>query len=423
MDARAISTLLPLLSLCPSLALAQEEAPGMESEVAPEPSPGFWDRFELRRSISMEGRFESLDPELALVPERAVAPQEGRFSSAWLSADLGLRCVQDPCGGSSLVLNPRALASMERDEARDLELWLQQGYLRAILGDRLTITLGKHVLGWGPGILYSPTNRAFSETLMTTTHREVLGKWATALAISAGDSWSLSAAAVRMDSLSIASDSASYLAVSRVEYQNIGEDSLTVGVVGGVGNRYEAHAGGYAELGLGSAWTLGVEAAVSRGQVRDRGAALGGQASYEGDVGVEALANARFGLAGGGEIGVELVYNSMSLNETERAAAAQLVPLTVQALHQGQGFHPLLEGAYAVLHARLGELPPAKTMTFTASAIAAYPTGGALGHAELLCLWRNWRASASYAQAFGPSDSTLRIPVAKIGRLAVGYTF
>jgi hypothetical protein len=224
--------------------------------------------------------------------------------------------------GAEAVLKPR-LRAIDVDPAipgvpEPRRFSFTEAYLNKDISDANRLTIGKRYLGWGTGLLYSPTNRLFPDNGAATPRQEIDGKWLAMVGSSVGER-------VRT-TLLIADpyiqktpgvDRSGVFALARIESIAREDGELTWGAVGGGGGGYRPYVGGYAQAMLGNAWTIGAEWSASRGYaaVSDSGTGL----RADEDVWrADGLLTLRYGLPSGGEWGVELVHNGFYRSDAER---------------------------------------------------------------------------------------------------------
>jgi hypothetical protein len=380
----------------------------------------------LRQTTTLEARADTLTPRIALYPEQVVAPATGTFASLWGSVDAALRCEEGWCAEDAVIADGRAMGVVGSGDTRGAEAWFQQVYLKAQLGGEIAVRAGKVLVGWGPGILYSPSNRLFLESLLTSSQREVLGKDIVAASYAAGERLTTEVLVARVDSAPLDAPPAaqSWASIERLEGQTTGEHVSTAGLVLGEGTRLQTWAGAYAQVLATDAITLGVEGSVSRGFVKRRAPEYGGEGwmRSDGSLGFDALANVKYGLSSGGELALEFVANRFGATEAARADLPALLPALLAADHAGQGYPALLDDYYALAQARLPSLGPWKAFTLTLNATFAEPSDGVRLYGQLAFSRGSVTATAFYTRALGPQSSTLRFPAVEIARASLSYT-
>ena len=228
-------------------------------------------------------------------------------------------------------------------------LW-NEAYLTGTTGWGATWLAGKRYLAWGPGLLFSPSNRLFPDNGNATPRREIAGK--PLVTISANVSSRLALSGVYADPYLEpvpGIDERGALGLLRAEYTGGGSRPTTAGMVVGGGGGYRPYIGAYMQHLLSDAWTVGAEMSASRGYAsRSDG---GPQLQQSRDrLMADALVNLRYGLPSGGEIGVEALYNGYRLSSAEMAVA-RLSAQPAGGLWQTRNrpLHPLPEGRYMLL--------------------------------------------------------------------------
>ncbi|WP_346838615.1 hypothetical protein [Microbulbifer sp. SAOS-129_SWC] len=316
-------------------------------------------------------------------------------SAAELRLDLQLRCSAAPCDDTRLVLKPR-LAAASGDRPASLPDpqpdWLAEGYVLHDLGSGRRIGAGKRLVGWGPSLLYSPTNRLFPDNGAVTPRRDIPGKpMAFASAdLSAHGRASLLLADPRLDEVA-GIDSGGGFGLARAEWNWVEGQITTVGTVAGGGGGFRPYVGGYFQHGLGDAWTFGAEAAASRGYAEGDGSAAPlaqNRAHWHWD----GVANLRYGAASGAEIGLELIYNGYALSETEwRNPLLAAYPSAGRGPSRNRPLHPFVQSRYALLQGTWPKLFGDRRWGLTARLLQGLDRPSSSAFAEL---------------SFSPSDTT-----------------
>lgn len=259
--------------------------------------------------------------------------------------DVSARCQRAPCEGVSLVAKPRLRyyrvgaageALPEPQRAGFTEL-----YASGQLGQSGNWLAGKRYLSWGPGLLYSPTNRLFPDNGAAQPRRELGGKTMVMASVGAGD-WVVSSLAAdphARDAAGRESNGTFWLA--RAERSETSNHPLTVGLVAGGGGGLARHAGAYVQKIVSDAWTVGAEASVSRGYA---------SADPARKRQVDGLVNLRYGFASGAEVGVEFIYNGFRLDDALYAnPAVSFAPAGGEWQTRHFLRHPLAERRYALI--------------------------------------------------------------------------
>lgn len=266
--------------------------------------------------------------------------------------NLNARCAQAWCEGASVVLRARLYGA--RREALPGAIWdrpssLAEAYVVHSAGEDLQIGAGKRYLGWGPALLYSPTNRLFPDNGAVSPRKEVPGKpmlFASAALPGAGRA-SVLAANPRQQDL-FGRDVGGVFVLARAEWQQQAQQLSSFGLVAGGGGALAPYAGLYAQRALGDAFTLGGEVALSRRYARDPSRA---QVSYNaGARKFDLVLNLRYGMRSGAELGLELVQNGYALDGVE-LAEPRLAALPSAGSRAGynRAMHPLVQRRYALL--------------------------------------------------------------------------
>lgn len=275
----------------------------------------------------------------------SVQALEGRLN-------LSGRCVEAWCDGASFVLRPRLYAARQHHEVPgmpDRPSSLAEAYVVQNIGESTQLGAGKRTLGWGPGLLYSPSNRLFPDNGAVSPRREIAGKpmlFASTALAGGGRATVLLANPREQDSMGEALGGAFFL--GRAEWQQQSEQLATVGAVAGGGGALAPYLGLYAQRGLGDAFTLGGEVALSRRYTRDaaRAALLQNSNALKFDL----VVNLRYGLPSGAEVGFELIRNGYAMSEQELAnPLIAALPSAASRPGWNRPLHPLVQKRYALL--------------------------------------------------------------------------
>lgn len=280
---------------------------------------------------------------------------EANRSAVELRLNLQLQCDRGAYQDTRLVLKPRL--SLDDDERpRDMPDpqpdALAEGYLLQSLGDG-QLGLGKRLLGWGPSLLYSPTNRLFPDNGAATPRRDIPGKPMAfaSMPLSARGRLNLLVADPRLDEVDgIRSGGAFGLA--RAEWNWVQSQITTLGAVVGGGGGLQPYFGGYVQHGLGDAWTLGAEAAASRGYARRASSGVGEEplAQNENRWHWDGTLNLRYGASSGAEIGLELIHNGYAMSDSEVAnPLIAAMPSAGSSPSRNRPLHPFVQRRYALL--------------------------------------------------------------------------
>ncbi|MGL6162690.1 hypothetical protein [Microbulbifer sp.] len=273
--------------------------------------------------------------------------------AAELRLDLQLRCNSEVCDGTRLVLKPRlALADDERPRAMpDPEPdWLAEGYLLRELGGGVRIGAGKRLVGWGPSLSYSPTNRLFPDNGAVTPRRDIPGKPMAFAStnLSARGRASLLLADPRLDPVE-GIESGGTFGLARAEWNWVEGQVTSLGAVAGGGGGFRPYVGGYFQRGLGDAWTIGAEMAASRGYADAENGAphlAQNRERWRWD----GVFNLRYGAASGAETGLELIYNGYAQSKAElRNPQIAALPSAGRGPSRNRPLHPYVQRRYALL--------------------------------------------------------------------------
>ncbi|MCW8126114.1 hypothetical protein [Microbulbifer halophilus] len=332
------------------------------------------------------------DLSLQLIREREslFAPLGGGYadrSAAELRLDLQLRCNIEACDGTRAVLKPRlALDHDDRPEAMTDPQpdWLAEGYLLRDLEGGARIGAGKRLVGWGPSLLYSPTNRLFPDNGALTPRRDIPGKPMifAATDIAGRGRLNLLLADPRLDDVA-GIDTGGTFGLARTEWNWVEGQITTLGAVTGGGGGFRPYFGGYFQHGLGEAWTLGFEAAVSRGYARRDGGTqplAQNRAHWRWD----GLVNLRYGASSGAEIGLELVYNGYAQNDSEiRNPLIAAFPSAGRGPSRNRPLHPYAQSRYALLQTTWPKLFGDRRWNLTARLLQGLDSASTSSFAEL----------------------------------------
>jgi hypothetical protein len=343
--------------------------------------------------------------------------------SVWSAADLRLQCTARRCMNTTLVARPWVGTFMGpareyrgqrfRDIYEKVTLRAQEAHATISPLARLSITTGRLVTGWGPGILYSPTNRLVPETLFSAEQRQVQGRRLAVAAVRAGPGVVVSAMAGRADqeAWNTSRTRRHGLFVARAEYQGTGRRAVTFGVTGGAGQRHSAYGGAYGQLLVGDNLTIGFEGSVSRGYAGE----IPGQPDAARPLTGDLAMNVRYGLSSGGEVAVEAVFNGFG----HGGVRARTSSAVLSAAAAGGMTHPLADRRYITLYGRLPKLWPGDRVTAVASVTAAQPSGGSLWYGEVAYARDRYRVFVSGSASVGPDQSTLRVPFHRTTRVGI----
>lgn len=336
-----------------------------------------------------------------------------RYLNVEARLDIAASCTADWCAGTRLMLKPRArYFDAQNDWAgapQPNALSWTEAYASGQVSDSMSWLAGKRYVAWGPGMLYSPTNRLFPDNGTAAPRREIPGKWLGMVTYSPGQSWVMSGlyADPHLESVPGVASSGGF-GLMRAEYQGSGLRPLGAGVVAGGGGAYRPYIGAYAQRLLDDAWTVGAEFSASHGYARTTGE---GPVLRENDARwmADALINLRYGLPSGGELGVEYLYNGYRLG----TAALRNPVLAAQPAggiwqSRNRPLHPLPEGHYLNVQALLPSVFGDRRFGVIFRTLTGLTSGGALTFLELSFSPRDdITAFLGLSRTFGPGDAPL----------------
>lgn len=327
--------------------------------------------------------------------------------------DVAARCVADWCGGARVMLKPRVRYFNSDSELPGIPepkafSWTE-AYATGHVADAFTWLAGKRYLAWGPGLLYSPTNRLFPDNGTATPRREIAGKWMGMASYSPTPSATVSGlfADPYIQAAPGVTGSGGF-GLLHAEYQSSGVRPTSAGVVAGGGGAYRPYVGGYIQHLLDDAWTIGAEFSASNGYARSSGS---GPVLRENDRRwmADALVNLRYGMRSGGELGAEYIYNGYRLGQQamqQPLLAAQPAGGAWQT--RNLPLHPLPEGHYLNLQALLPNLFGDRRFGVVFRTLTGLASGGNLTFLELSFSPRDdITAFLGMTRTFGPADSPL----------------
>lgn len=277
---------------------------------------------------------------------------DARKSAGELRVNIGMTCEQEWCRGTRVVLKPRLWLGDE-DVPAFVPSQRPDGFAEAYAImplESVELGAGKRLVGWGPSMLYSPTNRLFPDNGAMSPRREIPGKPMASAAFGLGERGrvSLIVADPRLDDVA-AIDSDGVFGLARAEWNWFTEHVATLGTVVAGGGGFEPYLGGYFQYGLGEAWTLGAEFAASKGYATSdpdliRLSQNDREWTWDGTIGV------RYGFASGAEIGLEFIYNGYALSDQElQNPAIAAWPSNGSKPSRNRPLHPFVQERYALL--------------------------------------------------------------------------
>jgi hypothetical protein len=276
----------------------------------------------------------------------------GAFTADAAEGRLNLygQCSAGWCEGAAAVLRPRLDARAVRGgpELAPRPVAWPEAYLLYSSGST-QVSAGKRLLGWGPGLAYSPSNRLFPDNGAVSPRREVPGKPMLTLSTGLPLGGQVSAMVADPRTQDLAGDRiGGTFGALRAEWRGDGAGMSTLGIVAGGGGGLAPYAAAYAQQGLGDAFTIGAEASVSHRY--GAGERFKGLAQNRGASRADVVGNIRYGLSSGAEVGAELIYNGFALSDAELAnPAIAALPSTGRTPGWTRPLHPLVQRRYALL--------------------------------------------------------------------------
>lgn len=291
-------------------------------------------------------------------------------STVELRWNLRWTCEAGACEGVRVVLKPRAWLM---DESKP-PAWpsqrpdaLPEAYVLAAVG-AVELGAGKRLMGWGPSMLYSPTNRLFPDNGATTPRKEISGKpmFFAGMTLPAQGRATALLADPALEPLPGLRRSGPFGLV-RAEWAALGEHAGTLGLVAGGGGAFQPHAGAYGQVGLDDAWTLSAEFAASRGYARANGDPVPALAQNRGRWRRDATLGLRYGAASGADVGLELIHNGYALSPQELADPTLAAARSAGSLPwRNRPLHPLAQRRYVLLQTTWPKLFGDRRFGFTA---------------------------------------------------------
>jgi hypothetical protein len=324
------------------------------------------------------------------------------------------QCVEQWCDGASFVLRPRLYAAAERDVPAGISgrpSNLPEAYLLQSAGESMQFGLGKRLLGWGPALLYSPSNRLFPDNGAVSPRKEIAGK----PMVSASTSLPLAGRGMlivadpREQNLSGSRIGGTFFA-ARGEWQQNDKNS-TLGVVAAGGGALAPYLGLYAQRGLTDALTLGFEMAMARKYASSTSESQLSQ--NRGGMKSDIVANLRYGLSSGGEIGFELIHNGYAMSDSELGnPLIAALPSAGSKPSWNRPLHPLVQRRYALIQVITPSLFGNKRWGLTARVLRGLDKPSTDSFAELS--WSVTDATtlyAGYSQSRVPPSLQMTRPV------------
>ncbi|WP_152530679.1 hypothetical protein [Paraburkholderia dilworthii] len=322
------------------------------------------------------------------------------------------KCAVAWCRDANLVLKPRV--RYFDDESSNVGLpqpkrfaW-NEAYASGSVGN-VGWLVGKRYLSWGPGMLYSPSNRLFPDNGNSTPRREIAGKTLGMVNLSLSPSLNVSGVLANPYLESVPGiDGRGTFGLLRSEYQTGGALPSTFGTVVAGGGAYRPYVGGYAQRLLGDAWTIGAEFSASYGYASQSGSAPALRENTHRAM-ADALVNLRYGLPSGGEIGIEAVYNGYRSSNVEQQVPA-LIAQPAGGIWQTRNrpLHPLPDGRYALVQLLTPSVFGNRRVGFVARSLSSFGPFGNQTFAEISYSPRdNLTAYVGVSKTFGSRDSDL----------------
>lgn len=199
--------------------------------------------------------------------------------------------------------------------------WLPQAYVLFPWGDG-EVGAGRYLLGWGPSMTYSPTNRLFPDNGSISPRREVPGKPMAFASFQLSGRGRVQAviADPRLDSaVGIVRKDGPFVLL-RSEWNWYAPTVATLGVVAGGGGAFRPYVGAYGELGVTDSLTVSAEMAASDGYAKPDGQGNLLRQDQTGKVRWDGTLGIRHGFTSGAEVGVELMYNGYAMTSEEQAS-------------------------------------------------------------------------------------------------------
>lgn len=259
-----------------------------------------------------------------------------------------------------------------------------EAYASADATQAWRVAAGKHYLSWGPGLLYSPSNRLFPDNGSAGPRQEIDGKWMAWTSVVAADGVQLTALAADpylAPDPDVKRAGAFYLA--RAERVATAGDQFGWGLVAGGGGGLLPYIGGYLQRSAGDAFTFALEWSASRGYastVPGMPRLAQNQRRWNHD----AALSLRYGLSDGGELAVEYIGNGYHLDAQEAdLPAVALLPASASTQSRYAAQHPLTERHYLNLQANFPKVFGYARWTLFLRHLEAPDRHGRLSFAEL----------------------------------------
>ncbi|MFA0811407.1 hypothetical protein [Microbulbifer epialgicus] len=337
---------------------------------------------------------------LQLIHERErlidlLGDDDTRRNAAELRLDLQLRCSKSPCEGTRIILKPRL--TLDEDE-RPASMpdpypdWFAEGYLLYEMKGGARVGVGKRLQGWGPSLLYSPTNRLFPDNGAVTPRRDIPGKPMVyaSTELSTHGRTSFLVADPRLDDVAGITTGGSFQ-MARAEWNWVEGHITTIGAVAAGGGGFHSYVGGYFQHTLGDAWTIGAELATSRGYAKSTGGALE-LAQNRGHWRWDGIINLRYGASSGAETGLELIYNGYAQSEKELLnPQLAALPSAGRGPSRNRPLHPYVQRHYALLQTNWPKLFGDRRWSLTARLLQGLDRASTSTFAEI---------------SYSPSDTT-----------------
>ena len=346
------------------------------TEAAPAETPSW--QFDRRSTLQLQTESDQLLPATG-------RQHDERQAIEWRNT-LDWQCEAGACAGAQVVLKPRLWLAHD-DQPAGLpsrapdalpEAWGRWSV------NSTEFSLGRRLLGWGPSLLYSPTNRLFPDNGANTPRLQLPGKAMAGVESGCAQDcrWQVLWANPALQAAPDVQHKGG-VGLARVAWSWSDPQPSELGAVVGGGGALRPWAGAYAQRSLDDAWTLGSEFSASRGYAKP----LPAQPPLRQDdkrLRADATVDLRYGLASGGEVALEWITNAYALGAKEvqdpRLAA---FPSMGDRLSRNQAIHPLTQPRYALLQGTWPKLFGDRRWSLTARVLRALAQPATDAFAEL----------------------------------------
>lgn len=350
------------------------------------------------------------------------------YNAVELRPDFVIRCKTDLCDGASAVLKPRLWLGTDRHPA-----WmphrrpdpLPQAYVDYRKAG-MTLTAGKRLMGWGPSLLFSPSNRLFPDNGSMTPRREISGKPLGSVTVPVNDALDvqLLVADPKLTEVPGMATGGAF-AMGRVQYAATGRERRLAGLLYGGGGGLRPYLGAYAETGLSDAWTAGAEMSVGRGygKVGSSQAAQFGESDSSWRL--DSAMSLRYGLSNGAEVAMEYIYNGYALCREQLAMAGRAaMPAVGDSVAYNRPFHPLPLRHYLNLQTTWPKLFGDRRWNWTGRLVQGWAPASAIAFSEIGFSPEDHTTLHFGAyRAWGGGESTNIRPVTQVLYAAVELNF